>query len=40
MEDVTSWTLDEYIRVIGGEGNIEQMWQIVGAVWPFEACLY
>jgi hypothetical protein len=30
MEDVTSWTLDEYIRVIGGETNIEQMWQIVG----------
>ena len=29
MEDVTSWTLDEYIRAIGGETNIEDMWQIV-----------
>ncbi|KAB5595509.1 Metal homeostatis protein bsd2 [Ceratobasidium theobromae] len=31
MEDVTSWTLDEYIRIIGGEANIEQMWQIATA---------
>ncbi|CAE6424553.1 unnamed protein product [Rhizoctonia solani] len=31
MEDVTSWTLDEYLRVIGGEANIEQTWQIATA---------
>jgi hypothetical protein len=30
MEDVTSWTLDEYLHIIGGEVNIEQTWQIVG----------
>ncbi|KAL5637045.1 hypothetical protein ACGC1H_000871 [Rhizoctonia solani] len=31
MEDVTSWTLDEYMQVIGGETNIEQTWQIATA---------
>ncbi|CEL59430.1 hypothetical protein RSOLAG1IB_03363 [Rhizoctonia solani AG-1 IB] len=31
MEDVTSWTLDEYLHIIGGEVNIEQTWQIATA---------
>ncbi|KAG8707739.1 hypothetical protein FRC09_001638 [Ceratobasidium sp. 395] len=32
MEDVNSWTLDEYIRgVIGGEMNIEETWKIASA---------
>ncbi|KAF8742867.1 hypothetical protein RHS02_03064, partial [Rhizoctonia solani] len=31
MEDVTSWTLDEYLHIIGGEANIEQTWQIATA---------
>ncbi|KAG8717777.1 hypothetical protein FRC08_006713 [Ceratobasidium sp. 394] len=31
MEDVNSWTLDEYIRAIGGEMNIEETWKIASA---------
>jgi hypothetical protein len=31
MEDVNSWTLDEYIHAVGGEMNIEETWKIVSA---------